>query len=179
MKSVIIGNAHEDNPDHVGGRYDPYHLAKQSTALEYPEAYDDYAELRAQGVPADLALIEAFEMLRFGMELNNLKLIELAVETNPYFKRRYKEVLAAKDIKRDLWTQNESVNQLLRIVKDPRTRDATRLNAIVHLNVMCKYVELDELTTRRVDKTIAEFQRQHAAWQAAGSPTQPASVATH
>lgn len=159
------------------GTYDPMSLAGRDFAAEFPDLFDRYIELRVEGVPSHLAVIEAFELIPNGISLDNVEQLGLACDVNPYVKEGVKALLARSDIRDDLWTQRRSVHSLIKMVEDPRVRDSTRLNAIVHLNVMLDYVTLDELTTKRVDKTISEFKRQHEAWLAAGSPT--GQAATH
>jgi hypothetical protein len=159
--------------------YDPYEFASEAYAKKYHQCFDAYVELRVRGFPREAAVIEAFELIQLRVSLHNVNALGLAADVNPYVKARYSAALASKDVKTQLWTANESVNQLLRLVRDPHVKDNTRLNAIVHLNVMCGYIQLDELTERRIGKTIADFQRQHAAWQAAGSPTTPQAATTH
>lgn len=148
-------------------------FAMEAIALQKTAPFDEYVELRVKGYPRDTAVIEAFNLLEFGHDIRYASAVGAACDANPYVKRKYKEVLESKDARQDLWTQNESVNELLRLIRDPRVRDATRLNAIVQLNVLCGYVQLDDTMKRRVDRTISDFKRQHAEWVAAGSPGDP------
>jgi len=157
--------------------FSPVDFASPEYAEKVSLSFDEYIKLRVVGIPRDSAVIEAFELIRYGVNTDNADLLGLAADCNPYVKQRYPAVLASKDIKRDLWTQNDAANAYLRMIKDPRVRDATRLNAINSLTALCQYVDFDELTAKRVDKTISEFKRQHAAWEAAGSPT--TQTATH
>ena len=179
MLNITAAKDDTKDADYVGGAYVPHKFAREEFANRYSDNFDEFIELLAQGTPRDLAAIEAFEMVRYGIDMRNADQVGMAAEVNPYFKARYRKMLAAKDARRDMWTENDSINHLLRLVKDPRVRDATRLNAINALNVLCGYVQLDELTARRVGKTIADFERQNAAWVAAGSPRTVHQQTTH
>lgn len=151
--------------------YEPATLASKDFAKEFSTLFDKYIALRVDGTPADLAVIEAFELIPNGISLDNAHLLGMACDVNPYVKDGLQKALAAADIKRDLWPQRKAVHRLLSIVEDPRERASNRITAINSLNVMCGYIVLDDALTSRVDKTISDFKRQHAAWMEAGSPT--------
>ena len=156
------------------GEYDPMTLAGRAFAEEFPSLYNKYIALRVDGTPSDLAVIEAFELIPNGISLDNVAQLGMACDVNPYVKEGIKRTLAALDIRQDLWTEHRAVHSLLKMVEDPRVRDTTRLNAISVLNVLCGYVQLDDTDTNKVQQTIADFERQHAAWTEAGGSTSAA-----
>jgi len=142
-----------------GRRFDPKKFACPTFAYEMEEEFDAYIELRVQGVPRDLALMEAFDLISTGADLSNIHKVALAADINPYVRLNFKKVLREKDIKRDMWSERLAVNRLLELVNDESVRDSTRLNAITALNVLCGYIQLDADTSRRVGHTLADFAR--------------------
>jgi hypothetical protein len=152
----------DDTDDTKGQRFDPQKFACPTMAYEYEEQFNAYVELRVMGTPRELALMEAFDMLRTGADLSNVRTVALAADMNPYVRVHFKKVLREKDIKRDMWSEKMAVNRLLELVNDDSVRDSTRLNAITALNVLCGYIQLDEATSRRVGHTLADFARLNA-----------------
>jgi hypothetical protein len=139
--------------------YDPAKFADASFAQAHSHAFDAYVDLRVRGVPRDLAVMEAFELISLGADLGNVDKLGMAAEVNPYVKARFNEVLESKVIKTDLWTKNRAVHNLLKLIEDPRVRDTTRLNAINSLNALCEYVTLDEGLKKRIGNSIADFEK--------------------
>ena len=82
--------------------FDPKEFAEPEDAKLYPDEFGAYAELRVIGIASDLALMEAFDMVRFGLDLSNVKQLALACEVNPFVRLRRGEILEAKSIKADL-----------------------------------------------------------------------------
>jgi hypothetical protein len=154
-----------------GCTFDPQRFASPDLAHEYSDAFQTYIELRLRGITRDMALIEAFEMIRFGIDLSNIKMLTLAIETNPYVRQKLDEALERSDVKEGLWSEKRAVHSLLKIIEDIHERGSTRLNAITQLNVLCGYVQLEESDANKVQQTVADFQRQHAAWVEAGTTT--------
>jgi hypothetical protein len=144
--------------------YDPKEFASESYAARYTQAFDEYASLRANGVNSELAVLEAFGILRYGFDTSNVPTLALACECNGYVRRKMAEILKTADIKKDLWPIQQAVSQLLSLAKDSRVRDATRLNAIVQLNVLCGYTDLDNATKRRAQQGIADFMKLQSEW---------------
>lgn len=152
--------------------YEPATLAGKEFAEEFPGLFKKYIALRVDGVPSDLAVIEAFELIQCGISLDNVRQLGMACDVNPYVKEGIKTALAASDIRQDLWPEHRAVHALLKMIEDPRVRESTRLNAIVHLNALCGYVVLDEDEVKsKVHQTVQDYQRQHAAWLEAGGNT--------
>jgi hypothetical protein len=162
--------AEDDKPKTYGMVFDPAKFADSMMAYDHQESFDEYIELRVQGVSRELALIEAFDMIRQGIDLGNINKLAFAADLNPYVKQQFRKVLASKDIKRDLWSEHMAVNRLLELVNDSNVRDTTRLNAITALNVLCGYIQLDEATSRRVGHSLADFARMNAAPAPAEEP---------
>ena len=146
--------------------FKPKDFADQNFAKEYPGMFRNYAVLRVKGRPSDLAVIEAFRMIQNGFNTDNVKLLGMACEVNPVVQAHISSILAAADIKKDLWSEKRAVHSLLEIVEDYRERGTTRLNAIKELNVLCKYVPLDEATNRKIGHTLEDFQKLDAEWKA-------------
>jgi hypothetical protein len=140
-------------------QYDPKEFADAEYARQYAESFDKYAELRVQGKTRDMALLEAFELIRYGVDLSNLSKLAFAADINPYVQSKFNALLASKDPKKDLWSERKAVNRLLQLIEDGSVRDSTRLNAINALNILLGYVSLDEGTARRVGHTLADFAR--------------------
>lgn len=153
--------------------FSPIDFATPEYAQRVSISFDEYIKLRVIGIPRHIAIMEAFELVRYGISTDNADALGMAADCNPYVKERYTAALASKDVKRDLWSLNEAVNQLLRIVKNPSERGATRLNAIGQLNLLCGYVEVDDATKRRIGHTLADFQKLDANWQAGGEGGSP------
>ena len=149
----------DDKTDMEGRRFDPKMFANPATAYEYQYQFDAYVELRVDGVPRELAMMEAFDMISTGADLTNIRNVALAADINPYVRIQFKKVLRERDIKRDMWSEKMAVNRLLELVNDETVRDSTRLNAITALNVLCGYIQLDADTSRRVGHTLADFAR--------------------
>ncbi|PMS29644.1 hypothetical protein [Trinickia symbiotica] len=139
--------------------YEMSDFANAAYAQQFHPCFDAYVELRAKGIPRDIAVIEAFELIRLNVSLHNVDALGRAADCNPYVKARFEHALNSKSIKDELWTQHKAVLALLRLIEDPRVRDTTRLNAINSLNAMCGYLELDDSTKRRVGHTLADFYR--------------------
>uniref|UniRef100_E1T7F5 Uncharacterized protein n=1 Tax=Burkholderia sp. (strain CCGE1003) TaxID=640512 RepID=E1T7F5_BURSG len=142
--------------DHVT-EYDPFDFADPAYAQRFCQLFDAYIELRVKGVPRDMAVMEAFELIRLRVSLHNVDQLGRAADANPYVKARFEKELAAKAVKSDLWTQNKAVHNLLKLIEDPRVKDTTRLNAINALNAMCGYLELDDGMKRKIGHTLADF----------------------
>ncbi|RKT25483.1 hypothetical protein B0G69_1199 [Paraburkholderia sp. RAU2J] len=142
--------------------YEPFEFADAEYAQQFHPCFDAYIELRVKGMPRDLAVIEAFELIRLKVSLHNAEELGRAADCNPYVKARFEKVLAAKAVTSDLWTQNRAVHNLLKLIEDPRVRDTTRLNAINALNVMCGYLELDDSVKRKIGHTLEDFYKMTA-----------------
>jgi len=151
------------------GAYDPMTLAGRDFAEEFPALYKKYIALRVNGIPSDLAVIEAFELIQNGISMDNVYQLGMACDVNPYVQEGIKRALESSDVRQDLWPEYRAAHSLLKLIEDPRVRDTTRLNAIIHLNALCGYVVIDEAADKSaVQHSIADFQRQHAAWVEAG-----------
>jgi len=160
----------DDDPHGLRGcLLTPERFASGTFAQAFPSIFNEYVDCRVQGLPRDVAAIEALEMIRHGVDLSNAYQIATAMECNPYVKARFRKVLESKDAKKDLWTVNKAINHLLRLVEDGSVRDTTRLNAINSLNAMCGYVTLDDGLQRRVTQTIRDFERLSAGYGGGGS----------
>lgn len=142
--------------------YDPQKFSCPNTAYEYKANFDVYVELRVRGIPRDLAVVEAFDMIRLGVDMGNVRQLAFACDINQYVRIRFRQVLENKDIKKDLWSERTAVNKLLELVNDESVRDSVRLNAIVQLNVLCGYIQLDEAMSKRIGHTLADFARLQA-----------------
>jgi hypothetical protein len=143
--------------------YNPHDFADPAYAQEFHTLFDEYVEQRVKGIPRDLAVIEAFELIRLQISLHNVDQLGRAADCNPYVKARFEKALAAKSIKGELWTQHKAVLNLLKLIEDPRVRDTTRLNAINSLNAMCGYLELTDEMKRRIGHTLADLYRMSSA----------------
>ncbi|MBB4515835.1 hypothetical protein [Paraburkholderia fungorum] len=137
--------------------YDPFDFADPDYAQRFYQLFDAYIDARVKGIPRDMAVIDAFELIRLRVSLHNVDQLGRAADANPYVKARFDKALAAKVVKSDLWTQNKAVHNLLKLIEDPRVRDTTRLNAINALNAMCGYLEMDEGMKRKIGHTLADF----------------------
>lgn len=147
--------------------YDPKDFACPDFASDHAPVFDKYVELRVIGYAAAHAVIEAFEMIKHGIKLDNASALGYACDINPYVRGKFKKALESKDVKRDMWSERMSVHKLLEFINDPTVRDATRLNAINALNVLCGYVSLDDATAKRVGHTLADFAKLEAGeWKA-------------
>ncbi len=147
-----------------GSRLAPHRLASPIFAQTFPKIFDTYVECRVDGLPRDLAAMEALQMIRLQIDLSNVDQLALAMESNAYVKLRMRKVAASKDIKKDLWPIHRSVVTLLQMIEDSSVRDTTRLNAVAQLNAMCGYVTLDEGLSRRVNQTLRDFERLDAGF---------------
>jgi hypothetical protein len=136
--------------------YSPHDFADPSYAQQFNPCFDTYVELRVRGVPRDLAVIDAFELIRLKISLHNVDQLGMAADSNPYVKVRFDKVLAAKATE-DLWDGKKAVLNLLKLIEDPRVRDTTRLNAINSLNALTGLVTLDDATKRRIGHTLEDF----------------------
>ncbi|WP_035475144.1 hypothetical protein [Burkholderia sp. WSM2230] len=145
--------------------YDPFEFADPDYAQRFHQLFDAYIESRVKGIPRDLAVIDAFELIRLRVSLHNVDQLGRAADANPYVKARFEKALAAKAVKSDLWTQNKAVHNLLKLIEDPRVRDTTRLNAINTLNAMCGYLDLDDGMKRKIGHTLEDFYAMRASQQ--------------
>ena len=154
----------EDGEGLRGSLLPPHRFASATFAQAFPLIFNDYVDLRVQGIPRDVAVIEALDMIRHEIDITNAYSISAAMETNPYVKTRFRKVLEAKDAKKEMWTVNKAIFHLLQLVEDRAVRDTTRLNAINSLNAMCGYVTLDDGLQRRVTQTLRDFERLSAGY---------------
>ena len=139
--------------------YDPFDFADPAYAQKFHECFDAYIELRVKGIPRDLAVIDAFELIRLRASLHNVDQLGMAADSNQYVKVRFAKSLAAKATE-DLWDGKKAAHNLLKLIEDPRVRDTTRLNAIAQLNVLLGIVEITEKgNTKLIDKSMADFYR--------------------
>jgi hypothetical protein len=164
-----LREANDEVPDDPHGlrgcTLGPHRLASATFAQAFPAMFDDYVDARIQGLPKDMAAVEALDMIRLEIDMSNAYQLGCAMESNPYVKSRFWKVLNGKDIKRDLWTMHKAVMHLLRFIEDSSVRDTTRLNAVNSLNAMCGYVQLDENLQRRVTQTMRDFEKLNTDWQ--------------
>ncbi|MEJ8856363.1 hypothetical protein WKW79_17415 [Variovorax robiniae] len=153
-----------------GCSFDPQKFATRGLAEEHPTSFQTYVDLRLRGISQDLALIEAFEMIRLGIDLSNISTLTLAIETNPFVRQRIDAALEAASIKTDLWSEKRAVHKLLKMVEDPSVRDGVRLQAIDRLNILCGYVVLEDDVNDRpsAGSSLKDYQRAHEEWVAAG-----------
>lgn len=146
--------------------YDPADFAAEDWAERFSDPFDDFIELRIKGVDKEVAIITAFEMIKYGARLHNVNELSVAAESNPYFRKRFEPRLKDKN-PNDLWDGNKALHALLKLVQSESVRDSTRLNAIKELNILLGITELDEKgQTKLIDKSLAEFyarriERQH------------------
>ncbi|RZF31334.1 hypothetical protein EVC45_02455 [Paraburkholderia sp. UYCP14C] len=151
--------------------YDPADFASEEWAEQFAIPFDDFIELRIKGVDKEVAIITAFEMIKYGARLHNVAELSLAAEANPYFRKRFEPRL--KDKKPDdLWDGNKALNALLKLVESATVRDSTRLNAIKELNVLLGITELDEKgQTKLIDKSLADFYSRRIAMRGDSTTT--------
>ncbi|MFL9939992.1 hypothetical protein [Paraburkholderia graminis] len=149
--------------------YDPFEFASPDYAAEFHPCFDAYIELRVQGIPRDMAVIDAFELIRLRVDVRNADALGMAADANPYVKARFAKVLAAKTTE-ELWDGKKAVLKLLTLIEDPRVRDTTRLNAVHALNALTGLITLDDGTKRKIGHTLQDF------WKMGGTP---APVTTH
>src|SRR5579864_8066275 len=102
--------------------YDPVLFADREFAEECAPCFDYFIEQIVKGVSKDVAIIDAFQMIRKNVNTANAYELAFAAECNPYVKERFDKVLAAKK-PTELWSVNQSLYSLLRLVNDRRTRD--------------------------------------------------------
>ncbi len=142
--------------------YEPKDFANEQYARTFAQSFNKYAELRVLGKTREMAILEAFELIKHGMETNNIGRLGLAAEMNPYVQERMAHHLAKKDVRKELWSEKKAVRKLLELIEDDSVRDSTRLNAITALNVLCGYVQMDESMSKRVGHTLADFAKMNA-----------------
>lgn len=142
--------------------YEPKDFANEQYARAYAQSFNKYAELRVLGKTREMAILEAFELIKHGMETSNIGRLGLAAEMNPYVQERMAHHLSKKDVRKDLWSEKKAVRKLLELIEDDGVRDSTRLNAITALNVLCGYVQMDEAMSKRVGHTMADFAKMTA-----------------
>ncbi|WP_438394834.1 hypothetical protein [Caballeronia sp. DA-9] len=123
--------------------YDPFEFADPAYAQKYYMLFDAYIELRVRGTPRDLAVIDAFELIRLRVSLYNVDQLGFAADSNPYVKIRFDKVLSEK-MASELWDGKKSMHNLLKLIEDPRVRESTRLNAIKELNVLAGITTIDQ-----------------------------------
>ncbi len=160
------------------GKYEPHQMADEDMAERYT-AFDTYVDLRVGGTHPEQALIEAFEMFKNKIDISNVPLLARAIETNPYIKFRFREVLEGKDVQKELFTKHQAVNHYLSFIKNPNIRESTRLNALNALCAMVGYLAFDEFTKRRVHQTVADFEKLDASFRTAQPVTDAASSMQH
>lgn len=146
--------------DDIG--YDPKQFADEAYARDYAQLFDKYAELRVYGKPRDMAVLEAFELIKNGIDTGNVHRLGLAAETNRYVQERMAYWTARKDVRKDLWPEKKAVRKLLELIEDDGVRESVRLNAITALNVLCGYVQMDDEQSRRIGHTMADFAKMEA-----------------
>jgi hypothetical protein len=137
--------------------YLPKDFADEQYARKYASPFNKYAELRVLGKTREMAMLEAFEIIKHGMGTDNIGRLGLAAEMNPYVQERMAHHLSKKDVRKELWSEKKAVRKLLELIEDESVRDSTRLNAITALNVLCGYVQMDEAMSKRVGHTLADF----------------------
>jgi len=138
--------------------YNPMMLADVNFAKEFSVLFDRYIDLRCNGMPADMAVIDAFDLIQNGLSLDNVHQLGLACDVNDYVREGMKRKLSSVDIRNDLWPKHRAVHALLKLIEDPNERGTTRLNAINALNAFCGYVEICDVTRRRTH-SLQDFYR--------------------
>ncbi|MEX3930860.1 hypothetical protein AB4Y32_03405 [Paraburkholderia phymatum] len=129
--------------------YSPQDFANGDFAKECAPCYDRFIELRILGIPRDLAIVDAFDMIAQGASLKNAEQLGLAAELNPYVKARFDAALEAKK-PTQLWTANKSISRLLRLIENPNSKGSDKMAAIKELNVLCGITVIDEQGRSRV-----------------------------
>lgn len=139
--------------------YDPADFANEAWAERFYIAFDDFIELRIKGMDREVAIITAFEMIKYGARLHNAHELAVAAESNPYYRKRFDPRLKDKE-PTDLWDGNKALNHLLRLVESETVRDSVRLNAIKELNILLGITEIDDKgATKLIDKSLSDFYR--------------------
>src|SRR5579864_3252577 len=92
--------------------YDPKEFADAAYALQFAEPFERFAELRVQGKSRDMALMEAFELIKHGASLENVHKLAFAADINPYVQVQFHVLLNRKDPKKDMWSERKEINRL-------------------------------------------------------------------
>jgi hypothetical protein len=154
--------------------YNPSLFADPDFAEECAPCFDYFIDQLAKGVSKDIAIIDAFMMIRKNVSLANAYELAVAAECNPYVKERFDKVLAAKK-PTELWSVNKSLHSLLRLVNDRRTRDSAKIQAIKELNVMAGITMVDEFgKTHGTGNSLSDFYAAYTAMK--NGPAVPAAV---
>ncbi|MBC8640183.1 hypothetical protein IAG25_25460 [Caballeronia sp. EK] len=123
--------------------YSPGDFVEPEFAAECADCFDAFIELIIEGVPRDLAIIDAFQMIKYSANIGNADALAMAAQCNPYVKTRLAARL--KDAKpTDLWSEKKAINHLLAILKSEKTRGADKIAAIDRLNVLLDITVIDE-----------------------------------
>lgn len=150
--------------------YNPGDFVDAEFAQECADCFDTFIELIIEGVPRDLAIIDAFQMIRYNANLANADALAMAAMCNPYVKTRLATRL--KDAKpTDLWNEKKAINHLLAILKHEKTRGADRIAAIDRLNVLLDITVTDEAGRTRKVPTLDDLYPGEPNAEAESRPT--------
>ncbi|MCX4170692.1 MULTISPECIES: hypothetical protein [Paraburkholderia] len=136
--------------------YSPIDFADQEFAKECAPCFDYFIEQLVKGIPRDIAIIDAFQMIRKNVSLFNAHELGLAAECNPYVKDRLDVALAEKKASA-LWNTNKSINRMLKIVENPREKGQTKIAAMKELNVLVGITVVDENGQTRAGRSLEDF----------------------
>ncbi|MEX3812132.1 hypothetical protein AB3X96_18020 [Paraburkholderia sp. BR13439] len=139
-------------------RHDPRNFADAEWLFpDLAKNVDCFIDLYVKGTPRDVAVIRAFEMIKYGKHLGNADLLSQALLSVPVIATKVAERIKASKPD-DLWHSRLAAHKLLQIVMDERNRESARLNAIGQLNLLLGITELTDAGQQKlIDKSLTDF----------------------
>lgn len=117
--------------------------------------FERYVELRVRGFGSRVSFVKIFGTDNYGSPADGYKRCN-DIEESDFYKERFE--LRLKEITTgELWNTKQTMHELLSIVRDDSARDATRLNAVKELNVLCGITIVDENGKTKAGRTLADF----------------------
>ncbi|WP_053525706.1 hypothetical protein [Burkholderia cenocepacia] len=152
-----MSNRYSDGVEELP-RHDPRKFADDDWLFpELTSNVDAFVDMYVKGIPRDVAVIRAFEMIKHGRHLGNADALAAALLSVPSVAAKI--AARIRESKPDeLWHARLSAHKLLQIVMDDRHRESSRLNAIAQLNVLLGITEIADTGQQKlVDRSLADF----------------------
>lgn len=132
----------------------PFKFSDETFLTQHMDMFLDYVGYRVQGMFSSDAFRRVFgEENAKGTQAHE-RVINL--EHSPLFRNTFKAALEGSKVS-ELWNTKTSIHELLSLVRNPYTKDATRLSAAKELNVLVGITVVDENGKTKAGASLNDF----------------------
>lgn len=150
----------------------PFQFSDETFLTKHMELFLDYVGYRVQGMFSSDAFRRVYgEENAKGTQAHE-RVINL--EHTHLFRNTFKAALDGSKIS-DLWNAKTSIHELLSLVRNPYTKDATRLAAQKELNILIGITVVDENGKTKAGSSLNDFYKAEGLPVEAGTDAAPAT----